>query len=172
MLSHGLAVVGGCAVLVMMLHVSADVLSKYLLNRPIVGTLEIVSHYYMVAAIFLPLAAIERGRGHIFVELFTIRLGRQTTFALDAFASLLSALFVGAIAWMSTIEAIRRTKSGEMVDAVYYQIIVWPTRWMVPVGTALFALVCLHNASRFLRGALGNEEEVAVDNFIKTGDHT
>ncbi len=155
MLSRALAVVGGIAVFLMMIHVSADVLSKYIFNRPIVGTLEIVSHYYMVAAIFLPLAAIERTRGHIFVELFTLRLPPRVVLALDAFACLLGAVFAGMIAWRSTIEALRRTRSGEMIDAVYYQILVWPTRWLVPLGTAVFMLMLLQHTARYAAGAFG-----------------
>ncbi|MEZ5933690.1 MAG: TRAP transporter small permease [Alphaproteobacteria bacterium] len=155
--SRTFAVIGGCAVLAMMLHVSADVLSKYLLNRPIVGTLEMVSHYYMVAAIFLPLAAIERARAHIIVELFTIRLGPRAILFLDAVACLLAAVFAGVITWMAGIEAIRRTRSGEMIDAVYYQILVWPTRWLVPAGALVFMLVLLLHALRFMAAATADE---------------
>jgi TRAP-type C4-dicarboxylate transport system permease small subunit len=56
---------------VMMVHVTLDVAGRNLFNAPIVGTIEIVSAYYMAPLAFLPLAIITRERGHIIVELFT-----------------------------------------------------------------------------------------------------
>ncbi|MGD1877663.1 MAG: TRAP transporter small permease [Kiloniellaceae bacterium] len=138
----------------MMLHVSADVLFKYLLNRPIVGTLEMVSQYYMVAVVFLPLAATEFRREHILVELFTVRFGARAVAALDSFSCLLAAVFAACVTWMSGIEAVRRTMTFEMVDAVYYQIYVWPTRWFLTVGFGLFTLVLILHSFQFLRRAL------------------
>ena len=40
----------------MMLHVSVDVTGRYLFNRPIDGTTEIVAAYYMVLVAYLPWA--------------------------------------------------------------------------------------------------------------------
>ncbi|MGX1306366.1 TRAP-type C4-dicarboxylate transport system permease small subunit [Amorphus suaedae] len=151
LVSRAFAVVAGVTVLLMMLHVTTDVLTKYLLNMPIVGTLEIVSHYYMVAAIFLPLAAVERRRGHLFVELFTAKLAPRAILGLDAMGCLLGVIFAGSITWMSTIEALRRTRSGEIIDAVYYTIPIWPTRWLVPLGAGLLALMWLLHGVIYLR---------------------
>ena len=153
--SQALGFVAGAAILIMMLHVSADVLFKYLFNLPIVGTLEMVSHYYMVAAIFLPLAAIEFRREHILVELFTMRFGVRAVAGFDAFSCLLAAAFCACVTWMSAIEAVRRTMTFDLVDAVYYRIYVWPTRWLVPVGFGLFTLVLILHSFQFLRQATG-----------------
>lgn len=153
--SQALGLLAGAAILLMMLQVSADVLFKYLLNKPIVGTLEMVSHYYMVAAVFLPLAAIEYRREHILVELFTLRFGERGVAALDAFSCLLAAVFSACVTWMSAIEAARRTRTFELVDAVYYRIYVWPTRWFLTVGFGLFTLVLVLHAYQYLWYALG-----------------
>lgn len=153
--SNALGYVAGAAILLMMLHVSADVLFKYLLNLPIVGTLEMVSQYYMVAVVFLPLAAIEFRREHILVELFTIRFGKRAVAALDSFSCLLAAVFSGCVTWMSAIEAYRRTLTFDLVDAVYYRIYVWPTRWFLTIGFGLFTLVLILHFFQFLRRARG-----------------
>ena len=56
-----LLLIAGCAVtLAMMLHVTADVLGKVLFNHPINRTLEVVTYYYMVGCVFLPLAMVQR----------------------------------------------------------------------------------------------------------------
>ena len=64
-------------VIVMMLHVCADVFSRLVLGRSLHGTIEIVSAYYMVGVIFLPLIEVTREDGHISVELLTRRLPPQ-----------------------------------------------------------------------------------------------
>ena len=50
-----LAWIGGAALILMMLHIAADVVARYIFNAPLHGTVEIVSAYYMVAVVFLPL---------------------------------------------------------------------------------------------------------------------
>ena len=73
-LANALAFLGGIAVVLMMLHICADVIAKYVFNSPIPGTLEIVSNYYMVATVFLPLALVERKNAHIAVEILSQHL--------------------------------------------------------------------------------------------------
>lgn len=154
LVSRLFAIAAGLTVLFMMLHVTADVIGKYLLHQPIVGTLEIVSHYYMVAAIFLPLAAVERHRGHLFVELFTSRLGPRPILVLDSIGCMMGVAFAAAVTWMTTIEALRRTRIRETIDAVYYEIPIWPTRWFLPTGMGLLALIWMLHAVIYLRRAI------------------
>ena len=55
----------------MAVHVIADVSARYLFNQPLPGTIEIVSLYYMVAVIYLPVAYVQSRRQHIVVTQFT-----------------------------------------------------------------------------------------------------
>ena len=54
----------------MMGHVVLDVFMKITFNSPIIGTLETVSYYYMVGAVFLPLAVVELKKENVHVDLF------------------------------------------------------------------------------------------------------
>ena len=54
----------------MMGHVVLDVFLKFAFNAPLIGTLETVSYYYMVGAVFLPLGAVELKKEHVHVDLF------------------------------------------------------------------------------------------------------
>ena len=60
LLSFVFMAIAAIALTLMMGHVTVDVAGKYLLNAPVPVTLEMVSNYYMVAVVFLPLAAAER----------------------------------------------------------------------------------------------------------------
>ena len=74
-LSGSLAAIGSLVLLVTMLHVSVDVMARFFFNMPLSGTIEISSFYYMIAVVFLPLAAVEGKNGHIAVEILAQRLG-------------------------------------------------------------------------------------------------
>src|SRR6266567_2009403 len=89
-----LMVPAGIALILMMLHVNADVVGRLLLNHPIPVTIEVVSYYYMVAVIFLPLAAVERADHHIAVDLLSQHFRgalRRWTLALAALAYVFAA---------------------------------------------------------------------------------
>ena len=52
----------------MMAHVTVDVAGRYLLNRPLEGTTEIVAAYYMVAVAYCPWAFIASRDRHIVAD--------------------------------------------------------------------------------------------------------
>lgn len=152
-LSFGLTVVGGTCLLLMMLHVTVDVLMKYLFSYPIIGTLEIVSYYYMVAAVFLPLAAVERKHAHIFVEVFTQSLPARPQSLINGVAVLLGAAYVAVLTWQTGVEAVRQTAVLEAWDATFFDIPVWPTRWFLPIGCgALTLFMLLHGVRDLVQG--------------------
>ncbi|WP_162915042.1 TRAP transporter small permease [Desertibaculum subflavum] len=155
----------GIVIMVMMLHITADVLAKVLLNHPIIGTLEFVAVIYMVATIFPALPHVQWGRGNIIVELFTQKLPAQQRLGLDALGALLTFVYLGLIAWMGAETAWHRTTIGETQDATFFEVPVWPSRWVLVVGAAFAALIALHqfiDDTRFLatgkrtRASLGN----------------
>lgn len=141
-----LAAAGMAAMLLMMLHVSLDVISKYAFNRPIVGTLETVSAYYMVAVLFLPLAEVTRRGQHIRVEVFTGWLSPRPLAACTALGLALCAAYAGLMAWRGGVEAVRMTAIGEAWETALRDMEVWPARWFYPLGVAAMGLVFLAQA--------------------------
>ncbi len=137
---------GGVAILLMTFHVTADVLFKVAFNYPIVGTLELVTYVYMVACIFLPLAHVQAGRSLIMVELFTQNLSPANLRRLETLGALLTALYLGLIAWWGGVQALGKTRIGETVDATYFELPIWPMRWLLVVSCALAALIALLQA--------------------------
>jgi TRAP-type C4-dicarboxylate transport system permease small subunit len=146
-----LMVPAGIALILMMLHVNADVIGRLLLNHPIPVTIEVVSYYYMVAVIFLPLAAVERADHHIAVDILSQHFRgalRRWTLALAALASM---AYFAVLAWRSGIVAVEKLRIGEYeMGAV--ALPTWPSRLLVPIGTAAIAAVLLVKAIELLRG--------------------
>ncbi len=151
--SDALATIAGVLIVVMMIHVSADVFGRLVLGEPIHGTLEIVAGYYMVAVLFLPLAYVSRGEGHIYIELFTRKLPPRLLSGIDAGAALLTLVYVALMAWQSAAEALIQTEDGEMWETADDLIMIWPSRWLIPVGCALMAIFFARLALRHTRRA-------------------
>ena len=129
-----------CAFLaLMMLHVTFDVALRFLFNAPVVGTLETVSYYYMIIAVFLPLAYVERKGEHIRVDLFVQHLPQGLQLALYLLACLAGLAFFGMLAYQGLLDAWRSTLREEtiMSNCLFY---IWPSRWALPIG---FFAVCL-----------------------------
>ena len=152
-LGEGLAIAGGVALVLMMLHIVADVATKYLFNDPIDGTTEIVAAYYMVAVVFLPLAYVTFAEGHLIVELFTVRMKGRPLAALIGCAGLVTLAYLLFFIWFTGVEAVRRTREGEAWETSVDLVAVWPSRWFLTIGLAAMALwVALALVRHFGRG--------------------
>jgi TRAP-type C4-dicarboxylate transport system permease small subunit len=143
--------IGGIALTLMMLQISADVLGKYLFNRPLIATLEIVTWYYMVAAVFLPVVYIQIHKKHLMVELFTMGWPPRRMAVLEGIVAVVGTVYVGTLAVLTGIHAADQTAAGEIQDATFFDLPVWPSRWLLPIATGAMALVFLTQACRDLR---------------------
>lgn len=146
---------GAIAIVLMMVHINADVIGKYFFNMPLAGTLEIVSTYYMAAAVFLPIAYVQRTEAHIDVELITDRLPQRLQSGVRCLVGLLIAVYVGILAWTSGVAAVRHTRYQEFLEVYSFDLPVWPTRWFVPAVCAVTALYGLGQAVRYGRQLIG-----------------
>lgn len=156
-----LACIGGLGLVLMMLHITADVIARYVFNAPLHGTVEIVSAYYMVAVVFLPLAMIERVNGHIIVELLTQHFSRRAQEIGIGLVALLSAAYFGAFAWQTWGDALQKYAVGEEALGTV-AVTVWPTRFYLPIGCGLITLVLVHKAVRLFAGD---------DSVLRSHDH-
>jgi len=146
-----LALGAGCAVILMMLHINLDVAMRYIFSAPFANTIEIVSTYYIVAIVFLPLALVERMNANIVVEILAQHLPKRTAELLIAVVAIVTALYFGALSWSTGIDAMEKYEVGEIALG-NSQITVWPTRFYLPIGCGLLVLVLLHKAWRLFAG--------------------
>lgn len=128
--------------LLMMLHVSADVALKTLFGTPIKGTLEIVSYYYMVAAVFLPLSLIELTRNAVCVDAIYNLAPRSIRLVLGALILLASAGIYGLLAAITLPDALKAYRLGEVVMGPV-PISTWQSRFILPLSCSFAALSCL-----------------------------
>lgn len=132
----------GClATLLMMLHVSADIVARQLTSWRVPATLETVTYVYMVMIAFLPLATVQARRQQIAVELFAELLPPRVIACLDAVVGLIGGVFVIGLTWFSTKLAWEQTLIWEAAPSMSSPVPIWPVRWMLVLG---WLLVCLH----------------------------
>lgn len=160
------AIGGGIAMFLMMVQVGADVTMKYLLNKPIMYTLEMVSSYYMVALVFLPLGLVTKANAHVVVELFTQGLSKRNLALIDAFAACLSLIYTSLITRQAFRVALEKTEVRESWEAATLDIQVWPARWFLVVGCAIMTLylvvLIIDNLTLFLKGDDDEGDDPAV----------
>lgn len=141
-------VTAACMVMMlMMLHITLDVFVRYFLNGQIVGTLEWVSFYYMVALVFLALGYVEYKNENIRVDLFAQMMPKSVQLALYVFACMLGLTFFGMLFWQSLQDAFQATQRGEEAMS-NIRFLIWPSRWALPIGFGGAALAVLANLLR------------------------
>lgn len=148
--SNLMMAVAGVAITLMMLHIAGDILAKLILNQPIVATLEIVTWFYMVATVFLPLGYIQVHKKHLMVELFTMKMSPRSLAKLEGVVGIVGTIYVGILCWLTLEHAIEQTIAGEIQDATFFDLPVWPSRWLLPIPTAAMSLIFLTQAIRDL----------------------
>lgn len=150
-LTHGLMLVGGLGIILMMLNISLDVILKVFWNTPIQGTIEISSYYYMVAIVMLPMAMVEYDDEQISVDLLFNHFPDwlKRTSLVITFVATVGMLSI--MTWRTGLDAVRAFKVGEVVMGSR-EIIVWPARCMLPLGFGLAAVAAVMRAIMLLRG--------------------
>lgn len=157
-----LSFVGGAAVVLMMLHVTLDVVLLNLFRISMNSTPEIVARYYMVAVAFLPLGWLTLRNQMISVELLDFVLPKWVRGGLDLLVALTGAVLYGLLTYATWLKALREMRSGSYVELVSFQLPIWQSHFLVPAGFGLAALACALMTLALLSPA--SREMLATDN--------
>ncbi|MZR30688.1 TRAP transporter small permease [Sneathiella litorea] len=151
----GLGIFGGVALVVMMLHITAEVLLRSFANVTIPGTIELVSVYYMVFVVFFGIALVQLDNDQLFVEIFMQWAPKKTLRLVDGFGAILTAAYAGILGYGAWLEARSSTKFGEMIPVRGYDLITWPSRWVVAFAFSAMVLFALFHAIALFRSKNG-----------------
>lgn len=117
----------------MALHVTADVIMKYVFNKPIPGTAEVVAYYYMLAVVFLPLPFVETRNSAISVDLFYNMFSTPLRRGCMLLAYAGQTAFFGVLGYQSFSDALKSHRINEFIDG-QIQVYVWPPAFFLPAG--------------------------------------
>lgn len=160
--SRGLNAAGSVWVLVIMLLVNADILSRGLINRPIAGTREIVE-ISIIGIVYLQLA-------------WSLRCGRMTRsdmlidslmqnrprvgHALEVVIALLGMVFMLAIAWRTWPELVTAWSRNRFHGTRgVFTLPMWPFLAIILVGTGLAGVQFLRNALVHAAGVIRGQSK-------------
>lgn len=130
------------AAVLMLIQVSLDIVGKFVLKMPVPGTAELVASYYMIALVFMALPLIEKRNESIVVDLFYNAFGPRLQFLCRLVALIFTLAFYIVFAW-ATLEAAMKSMAVREVVLGSREFQVWPSRFFLPAGCALAALVVL-----------------------------
>jgi TRAP-type C4-dicarboxylate transport system permease small subunit len=145
-------IAGALAIAFMMLHISADVLARFLFDTPLPGTITIVSNYYMIIAAFIPLAFAEQKEAHISVEVVTELLPGVVQKHLAGWLLLVSMAAFALLAVRTWGEALAKHRIGASIVQGDTSILIWPTYYMLPIGCGLMVLILGYKFLVYLTG--------------------
>lgn len=140
---------GALATFLMMCLTTADALSRYAFNSPILGALELTEKYLMVAAIFLGLSYAYRGGLFIRVTLLVDRLHGPARLAADCFSQLTTLAFCLFVLFATARQAMRAW--GDDTQLSTLPIYVGPAYSFVPLGFLALTVILLIDLARLLR---------------------
>jgi TRAP-type C4-dicarboxylate transport system permease small subunit len=118
----------------MMLLICADVFGRYFLRHPVPGTMHIVSYYFMVAFIFLPLANVQLRKEHVVTLFFTQNLPQIWKDILDLFAQILMFGMFFIAAWYTWHKALYTLSISEAIEETY-RVVTWPVHFYLPIAS-------------------------------------
>ena len=159
-LLRGVEAVSAVSILAMTGLMTADVIGREGLNRPLPGASELIE-FCLVAAVFTGLVFVSWRERHITADLFDALLGRRGRLGLRAVGCLLGAGIFGLAAPQALRLARRAADFGD-VSATFGVSMVWPLGFvtlMCAVCALAFALRALRLCVLLARG--GDLEEGA-----------
>lgn len=156
-----ITLIGGAAISLMMIQVTLDVFFRFVLNTPLPGTITIVAHYYMIIAIFLPLAYVEQTKSSICIELISSRFSNSFNRFLSIFINLFISATAYLIAYVSFGVALKNYHSKTSVMQGDYTIATWPSYFVLFTGVFLLGTYCL---VKFIIEITSNSKAMELEN--------
>jgi len=143
---------GGLATLVMAGAITFDVLMRYFLNRPQLGTDELAG-FLQVLVVFWGCAYTFEQGGHIRVDLVTSHLPGPVRAWLRAVTLLLGLALLVVVSWVTLLSALTAHRYQRVSAVMLYPL--WVPMLLIPSGLALMAVAMLAALARQVRAALG-----------------
>ena len=121
----------------LMFYVTAEVLMRYVFNRPLPGHLEL-TQLLIAPAVFLALSWLQARRGHVGMDLLHEKLSPRGRAAADCLTLALALAAFAVITWFSARSTWTAWEVGDVTPTA--NITTWWSRAAVPVGSALLCV--------------------------------
>lgn len=145
--------VAAAAVVMMMFHVTLDVVLETLFDRPLPATLVIVSNYYMPLVTFMPLAFVERLDNHVKVDVATQYLPHVAQKHLFGWTFVICFAICALLTYATWLEAVSKFQSGSFSIERGVAVPTWPVRFAAPIAYGLLSALFLFKFIAYVIGS-------------------
>jgi len=144
-LLRALVLAAGWVLVLLMVYTVADVVLRYVFNRPFSGSLEL-TEFAMAVIVFLGIAYCGWLGGHVAVDIFERPLDHPRLRFVPVLLTFISAVLFAAIAWLTAVEALGSMhRISNMMRWPH-----WPFQLTVALGSAMYAIVLVIQAVNLL----------------------
>lgn len=147
------------SLILMMGQIFLDICARLFFGGLIPGTQELVGFYYMVMAVYVGIFVTEVAGEHISTDVLVHLFPERWQHVVDVGNRILGVAFFSVFTYALLLVALEQTADGEHVDAIWFDLTVWPTRWVAAAGCALTVVVMLLGRSRFTKDAAASGQE-------------
>jgi len=126
---------------------SADVLGRYLFNRPVSGTYEIFG-VLLPCIVLLGLAYAQAERAHVRITMVLERLPPPLQHVFNILTTLIFMVMTVLIGWFGFDLSMRFWDSGKLIDTIF--VPKWIPQLVVPLGALALFLVLLVQLIEYL----------------------
>jgi TRAP-type C4-dicarboxylate transport system permease small subunit len=116
-LERALGVIAAAVLFAMMVLTAADVVGRYLLNRPVAGAFE-MTEMMLAALIYCGLPLVSQRREHIVIDTFDYLMSRGVKRGLDMAAEVLCSATLFGLAWLVFGRAGRVASYGDTTNVL------------------------------------------------------
>jgi len=141
-ISNAMVTVAAAVLALMMLLATYDVLSRYLFNRPMKGTYELVGLMLIVASSW-GLAFCQLKKGHISVNVLAQRSSSGIKAALSTYGYGLGLIAIGLTAWQLILQTINYIQSYDTSVSETLEWPLFPFMMALAIGMTVLAVVLL-----------------------------
>jgi len=140
-LSMVLGILAAVAIMIMMIAVSADVIGRYIFNRPIQGAMELAL-LLMVVVDYLGLPITQVKHRHITVDVLYGLLPTRLRAASSILCSLIVLCVTGILAWQAILYSLRSVKIREYIAGIA-AFPKYPSKVALAIGAIVFTIVIM-----------------------------
>ncbi len=138
---------------VMMFLTATDVILRYSLNKPIMGSYELIQ-FLMVVTVAVGLAYCGLEKAHVTIDIITSRMPRRARAVVDSITGLLGLIVAALMTWQLSIY-IGMLQKSQLTSTVLL-IPIYPFVAVVAFGVALYCVVLVLHLLEFIMESMRN----------------
>ncbi|MCR2793481.1 TRAP transporter small permease [Microbacterium sp. zg.Y625] len=150
------------ALALLTLNVIVDVVARTLFGRPLAGTLELTTYWWMPGLVLLSFPYAERLQEHIKVTMVLEALPLPVRRIVEGTIAALVAALLAALAVFTLQDALASAALGQTTNS-NPPIAVWPFKFVAVAGIALLALQSAATSFRFFSGRLPRRDALLTE---------